>query len=263
MSFIKFDGVQIHYRFDGPADAPVLVLSNSLGTNLTMWDPQVPAFAPHFRVLRYDTRGHGLSTVAPGPYTIEMLSREVIGLLDGFGVQKAHFCGLSLGGMIGLWLGIHAADRLNRLVLCNTAALIGTAETWNARIAKVRESGMSVIASAVIERWFTSAFAARKPAIFESMRQMLAQSPAEGYIASCAAVRDMDARAAVSCVQVPTLIISGSRDLATPPADGRFLTKQIRGARYVELEAAHLSNIEAATEFTEAVLQFLTEPETN
>lgn len=258
MSFIDVDGGRIHYRFDGPADVPVLVLSNSLGTDLAVWDPQVPSFARQFRVLRYDSRGHGVSAVTSGPYTIERLGRDVVGLLDGLGIARAHFCGLSLGGMVGMWLAVNVPERIEKLVLCNTAALIGPPEIWNARIDAVREGGMAVISAAVLGRWFTPSFAGRASGAVERMRQMLVATPPEGYVACCAAVRDMDQRDALTSVRASTLVIAGSGDVATPSADGRFLAERIPGARYVELDAAHLSNIEAAERFTDVVMKFLT-----
>lgn len=263
MSFIDVNGTRIHYRIDGPmsgqADSPVLVLSNSLGTDLGMWDAQVSSFARQFRVLRYDSRGHGASAVTPGPYTIERLARDVVGLLDGLGIARAHFCGLSLGGMVGMWLATNAPERIGKLALCNTAALIGPPDIWNARIEAVRKGGMAAISAAVLDRWFTRPYLERATEAVERVRQTLVATPPEGYIACCAAVRDMDQRDALSRVRAPTLVIAGSGDVATPPADGRFLAERIPGARYVELDTAHLSNIEAAERFTETVSKFLAE----
>ena len=258
--FIEVDGASIHCRIDGADggdDAPVLVLSNSLGTDLAMWNPQIDALRRTFRVVRYDTRGHGTSTVTPGPYAVERLGRDVVGVLDGLGVGRAHFCGLSLGGITGMWLGIHAPDRLRRLVLANTAARIGPPDNWNARIDKVKTGGMAAISSAVLDRWFTPAFMAAHPAKMAAMRKMMESTPAEGYVACCAAVRDMDQRDAIAAIRAPTLVIAGTQDVATPAADGRFLANQIKGAKYVELDAAHISNIEAAPAFTDALLAFL------
>ena len=259
MPYAELNDTCLHYRFDGPGAAPVLVLSNSLGTDLGMWEPQIEAFARHFRVLRYDSRGHGASQVTPAPYGIEQLARDVIGLLDGFGIRSAHFCGLSMGGMVGQWLGVNAPERISRLVLCNTAAHIDAAEMYNNRIKTVREGGMAVIVDAVLDRWFTAAFLKRQPAAIGPLRATLLATPTEGYVASCAAVRDMDQRQSVSAIRRPTLVIAGSGDQATPPEDGRYLAEQIEGARYVELPAAHLSNIEAAELFTAAVLTFLSQ----
>ncbi len=256
-SFIDLAGTRLHYRIDGPAGAPALVLSNSLGTDLHMWDPQVPELARMFRVLRYDTRGHGQSGATPGPYSVEQLGRDVLGLMDGVGMERAHFCGLSLGGMTGMWLAVHAGYRIDRLVLANTAARIGTPDAYNTRIEKVRAAGMMPIAPAVLERWFTPAFIAQHADAVAPVRTTLEGIAPEGYIGGCAAVRDMDLREAIARITRPTLVIAGTHDLATPPADGRFIAEHIPGARYVELPAAHLSNIEAAARFTAAVLDFL------
>ena len=259
MPFIEIGDFRAHYALSGPAGAPALVLSNSLGTNFSMWDPELPAFEKHLRVLRYDTRGHGQSSVTPGPYRIEQLGRDVLHILDRLSLERVHFCGLSLGGMTGMWIGINAPERLQKLILCNTAARIGSAETWNARIEAVRKSGMKSFAPAVIERWFTPAFRAAAPETIAQTQRMMEASPPEGYVACCAAIRDMDQREAISSINAPTLVIAGAQDHATPPTDGQFLAGKIRGARYVELPTAHLSNVEAAAQFSSEVLRFLTE----
>jgi 3-oxoadipate enol-lactonase len=257
MSFVDAGGARIHYRSDGAEGAPALLLSHSLGTDLSMWDAQVPALSGRHRVIRYDARGHGASAVTPGPYSIERLGQDAVALLDALGVERASFCGLSMGGMVGIWLGLHAPGRVERLVLCNTGARIGTPAIWGERIEAVRRSGLASVADAVLGRWFGAAFAAAQAPEVERMRQMLLSTSPEGYAACCAAVRDADARDAVSGIRAPTLVIAGSRDAATPPADGRLLADRIPGARYLELEAAHLSNVEAARPFTQAVLEFL------
>jgi 3-oxoadipate enol-lactonase len=257
MAFTEISGARFHCRLDGVADAPVVVFSNSLGTNLAMWDAQIPTLAEKFRVLRYDSRGHGQSDVTPGPYTIEGLGRDVVGLLDALQISAAHYCGLSVGGLIGQWLGIHASKRFKSLTLCNTAARIGTTDAWNTRITAVREGGMTAIANGVVARWFTEDFAKRAPAAVEATRQMLLQTSPGGYAATCAALRDEDLREAVSRVTLPTLVISGAKDAATTPSDGRLIAENIAGAKYLELDAAHLSNIEAAEPFTAALLKFL------
>ncbi len=248
---------RIHYRLDGPADAPVLVLSNSLGADVSMWEPQLAVLARSFRVLRYDIRGHGASTVTPGPYTIERLGRDVVALLDRLTVERAHFCGLSMGGMTGMWLAVHAPDRLDKLVLANTAAHIGPPELWKARIESVRAGGLRAIAQAVIERWFTPAFRDRAPQIVGAARRMLERAPPEGYVACCAAIRDTDLRETVAAIRATTLVLAGAHDAATPAAGARVLAERIPGAHYVELDAAHLSNIEAAAPFNETLLSFL------
>jgi 3-oxoadipate enol-lactonase len=261
MAFIEINGARFHYRLDGPADAAVVVLSNSLGTNFAMWDAQADALTQKFRMLRFDARGHGQSEVTTGPYSIEALAEDVIGLLDALKISTAHYCGLSVGGLIGQWLGIHAPQRFKSLTLCNTAARIGTTDAWNTRISTVREGGMAAIANGVVSRWFTEEFARRAPEKVELTRQMLLHTPPDGYVATCAALRDEDLREAISRVPVPTLVISGAKDAATTAADGQFIAGEIPGAKYVELNAAHLSNIEAAEPFTAALLKFLEQQE--
>ena len=257
MSYLNNDGARLYYELEGRDDAPLLVLSNSLGTTLDMWAPQMPKLLQHYRVLRHDARGHGRSTVTPGPYTIPQLGGDVLALMDQLGIARAHFCGLSMGGMIGMWLGTHHAGRLNRLVLCNTAAKIGTPDTWNPRIAKVDAEGMAPIVDLVLERWFTPGFRQRAPQQVAVVRDMLQATAPAGYSANCAAVRDMDQRAEVASIAVPTLVIAGAHDGSTPAADGRAVADAIPGARYVELDAAHLSNWEQSEQFTDALLGFL------
>jgi 3-oxoadipate enol-lactonase len=257
MPFAELKDLRINYAVEGRGDAGVLVLSNSLGTNYSMWDPQVAEFLKTLRVLRHDTRGHGQSSVTPGPYSIEQLGKDVLGLVDALGVKRFHFCGLSMGGMIGMWLAANAPDRVNKLVLCNTAAKIGTAEGWNARIEAIRKDGMKPVAAAVVERWFTPAYRENKSARVASTQKMLEEANAEGYAACCAAVRDFDFRERLGEIHKTSLVISGKHDPATPPADGRFLAEHIAGARYVELNAAHLSNIEDAEAFSGEVSEFL------
>jgi len=255
--FIEANGVRLRYRLEGRPGAPVIVFSNSLGTNLFMWNPQISALRQRFRILRYDTRGHGLSAVAPGPYTQEQLGSDILALMDAAEISQAHFCGLSMGGQVGIWLGANAPHRFARLVLCDTAAHIGSPEIWNTRIAAIRAGGMPAIASGTIERWFTPRFIAQAPEVIASVRRMILDTPPQGYIACCEAIRDADLTGQVSRVQAPTLVISATHDPAAPPAQGRLLASMIRGARYLELDAAHLSNIEAETQFTAAVRDFL------
>jgi 3-oxoadipate enol-lactonase len=256
MPFIDVGELKTHYALTGNRE-PVLILSNSLGTDFSMWDPQMAELGQRFRVLRYDTRGHGKSSVTSGDYTIEQLGRDVLGLLDSLHLDRVHFCGISMGGVIGIWLGIHAPNRLLRLVISNTAARIGTKEVWNARIATVRKDGMKSVATTVVERWFTPGFRASYPEKVTALREMLERAPAEGYAACCAAIRDMDQRAMVAQIDIPTLVIYGGSDSVIPLADTHFLANQIRGAAEVELAAAHLSNVEQAEVFTEAVCKFL------
>ena len=258
MPSVRIQDLEVNYMLTGAADAPALVFSNSLGANLSMWDLQIPELEKQFRVLRHDTRGEGRTSVTPGPYTIEQLAGDVLHLMDHLGIGRAHFCGLSMGGMIGMWLALNAEKRLNKVVLSNTAAKIGKAEAWNARIENVRRGGMAAVSTAVCERWFTPAFRASSPEIFAGAQRMIESMPPEGYAACCAAVRDFDARQRVGQIRVPTLVITGKQDAATPAADGRSLAQQIPGARYVELNAAHISNIEASEQFTSELIKFLT-----
>ena len=257
MPFVDSNHAQIHYALEGAPGRPVLVLSNSLGTDFSMWDPQIPELTKAFRVLRYDTRGHGKSSVTVGPYSIGQLSEDVLDLADSLKLDGFHFCGLSMGGMIGMWLGANAPQRLNRLVLSSTSLKIGTLETWNARIDTVRKQGMKRVAASAIERWFTPAFRAKNSAAVEKIQEILEAANPEGYVSCCAAVRDFDFRKQLGGIRTPTLVISGTHDPATTPSDGRFLADHIPGARYVELNGAHLSNIEDADRFTREVSVFL------
>jgi 3-oxoadipate enol-lactonase len=256
MPFAELKDVRIHYELAGLEHAPVLVFCNSLGTDLTMWNAQMPEVTKKFRVLRYDKRGHGQSFAPPGQYTIEMLGRDVVALLDLLRFDRVNFCGLSIGGQTGMWLGLHAAPRLNKLVLSSTAAKIGTPEMWNTRIETVRKSGTKAVSPAVIERWFTAGFRAKEPDEVARIQRVLDATEAAGYVGCCAAVRDFDAREKFGAIRTPTLVISGKHDPATTAADGRWVSEQIPGARYTELDAAHLSNIEAANKFTAAITEF-------
>jgi 3-oxoadipate enol-lactonase len=261
MPFVTVHGHRCRYRFDGPERAPVLILSNSLGTTLEMWDAQLPELGQCLRLLRYDTRGHGQSEVTPvganGGYTAELLGQDVLALADALALPRFAFCGLSMGGLIGQWLGVHAGNRLSHLVLCNTAAKIGTAEGWNARISSVLGSGMAETASGAIGRWFTPEFAAAEPAQVEVVRQQLLSSPPAGYAANCAAVRDADFREQLGQIQAPVLFVAGTRDPVTTVADAEAVVAAIPDATLLPLEAAHLSNIGARADFDAALRRFL------
>ena len=248
---------RIHYALEGSSDRPVLVLSNSLGTDFSMWDKQIPTFTKSLRVLRYDTRGHGKSSVTPGHYFIEQLAKDVLALADALKLNRFHFCGLSMGGAIGMWLAANAPQCINKLILSSTAAKFGTLEMWNARIEAVRKQGMKPIAAAAIERWFTPAFRAKNPSTLAPIQEILEATDPEGYVSNCAAVRDFDFRNQLGGIPSSALVISGTHDPATTPADGHFLAKHISGARYVELNGAHLCNIEDAHSFTQTVSSFL------
>ncbi len=257
MPLAKLPDVQIYYEWAGAEDKPVLVFSNSLGTNLHMWAPQVDEFKKHFQLLRYDKRGHGQSRVAPSPYSIEQLGWDVVRLLDVLHLERVYFCGLSIGGMTGMFLGANAPNRFHKIVLCNTAAKIGTEDTWNARIRAVQSGGVKAVAGGVIERWLTPGFRTSHPEETQAILRMLEATNPQGYIGCCAAVRDMDQRQNLGAVRVPCLVLAGTHDSSTTPADAHFLAQNIPGAQYAEVSAAHLSNIEARDEFNRHVLQFL------
>jgi 3-oxoadipate enol-lactonase len=255
--FLELQDASIHYEFDEIANCPVLVLSHSLGTNLSMWSAQIHEFAKHFSILRYDSRGHGQSSVPPGPYSIAQMGRDVVALLDERGLSRVHFCGLSMGGMVGQWLGVNAPHRFDKLVLSNTAAKIGNESTWNQRIETVLQHGIEAVIPSILERWYTESFRASFPAEVARTSAMLQSMNREGYASSCAAVRDMDQREDVKKISLPTLVIFGTEDPVTPRNDARFLAENIASAHLLGLPAAHLANIEAASAFTEGVIDFL------
>jgi 3-oxoadipate enol-lactonase len=258
MPFASVAGGQIHYRLDGDPGLPVLVLSNSLGTDLSMWDLQLPAFTRQFRVLRYDSYGHGASSSVTGEFGIDRLGEDVVGLLDHLEIATVTFCGLSVGGLLGQWMGLNAAKRVGRLVLCNTAAHIGNADAWNARIDAVNKGGIPSISTWILERWFTVSFHEREAGTVDRFRKILEATSPEGYVATCAAIRDADMRGEVSKIRAQTLVIAGTQDKATPPEGGRYLTEHIAGSKYIELDTAHLSNVESPERFSGEVLKFLT-----
>lgn len=251
------DGCRIAWRFDGQEDAPVLVLSNSLGTDMSMWAPQMEAFSARFRVLRYDSRGHGASDAPAGAYSMDRLGRDVIELLDALGLERVAFCGLSKGGMVGQWLGYRAPERIAALVLANTSPYMGPASAWDARIATVRADGLSAIAAASVVRWFTPGFVQSHPAVVAEIEARFLSLDAAGYAGCCAAIRDMDLRATAPLILPPALVIGGLQDGSTPPEQARALAAAIPAARLVMLDAAHLSNVEQPGAFAEAVLGFL------
>ena len=217
MPKIDVDGCALYVEVEGPRDAPELMLSNSLGTDLGMWDAQVEILAERFRLIRYDRRGHGKSDVPPGPYSMERLGRDVLGILDHLGIASVDWCGLSMGGMVGQWLGAQAPGRVRRLVLANTSCYFPAKDIWNDRIALVRRQGVTAIADATMERWFTAGFRAKAPDAIARMKDMVLATPAAGYIANSEAVRDMDHRELLARINAPTLLIAGRHDVATTP----------------------------------------------
>jgi 3-oxoadipate enol-lactonase len=256
MPFAKLPDAQIHYEWRGDEGLPVVLFCNSLGTNLRMWDAQVEAFSKNFRLLRYDSRGNGQSSITPGPYTIEQLSRDVIQLMDALKLDRVYFCGLSMGGSTGMFLGASMPERFHKMALCNTSPKFGTPQTWGTRIQAVQTGGMKAVAGGVIERWLTPRFRASHPDETQTVLAMLEMADPSGYIANCEAVRDADMRPILGNIRVPCLVVAGTNDQSATPADGRLLAETIPGAQYVELSSAHLSNIEARDEFNRCILQF-------
>jgi 3-oxoadipate enol-lactonase/4-carboxymuconolactone decarboxylase len=248
---------ELHYLLEGPEDAPVVVMANSLGATLRMWDEQASALNDRFRSLRYDHRGHGGSPIPPGPYTIEDLGRDVLALLEQLGIERVSFCGLSLGGMVGMWLASEAPGRIDRLVLCCTAARFAP-DVYDSRARTVREHGVAEIADDVLERWFTPAFRASQHDVVEWARRMLLDTPAEGYAGCCEAVRDADLRSRLGAISAPTIVVAGADDPASPPEQAELICDSIPHARLVVIEqAAHLANVEQPKAVTSALLDHL------
>jgi 3-oxoadipate enol-lactonase len=252
--------VSVPYRIDGPADAPVVVLSNSIGSTSDMWEPQVPALAERYRVVRYETRGHAGAPVPAGPYALADLGGDVLALLDRLGVERAHFAGLSLGGMTGMWLGVNAPDRVDRLSLLCTSAMLARDTDWPARAALVREQGTGAIAAATVERWFTEGFIAAHPDEAARWRATIADTPSEGYAGCAEAIGSMDLEEDIRAIRAPTLVIAGRQDPATPPPHAELIASRIPGARLEIVDGAHLSNYERSDEVTQLMLSHLEAP---
>jgi 3-oxoadipate enol-lactonase len=247
------------YVVDGPteplsgsAGAPVLLVGGSLGSTVDMWLPQVPRLSRRLRVVRFDLRGHGRSPVLPGPCTVDDLGGDVIELLDHLGLARAHYVGLSLGGMIGMWLAAHAPERLDRLGLICTAAYLPPAQGWLDRAAAVRSAGMDAVAPAVVDRWFTAGFADREPYL-----AMLRQAPVEGYAACCEAIAALDLRPVLSRIRARTLVIAGAHDRATPPAMSEAIVAAVPHAGLAVVDGAHLSNVEQPEAVTRLLVEHL------
>jgi 3-oxoadipate enol-lactonase len=243
--------VRLRHRIDGPDGAPVLVLANSLGTTLELWDGNVDAWTSSLRVLRYDARGHGGSDVPRGPYTVEQFGRDVLGLLDQLGIERASFCGTSLGGATGLWLAANAPERIERLVVACSSARFGDPAGWRERAERVRAGGMEAIADAVVSRWFTDE-APRE--LVDAHRAMLVSTPPDGYAATCEAVGAWDFRDRLAEVRADTLVIAAAEDRAAPLEYSELIAERVPSSRLVVLErAAHLANVERADAFSELV----------
>jgi 3-oxoadipate enol-lactonase len=252
----RVNGAAIHHRLDGPAGAPPLVLCNSLGADLHMWDRVMPALS-RFRVLRHDARGHGGTPATAGPYSVELLAGDVQALIAQLGLGRPHLCGLSLGGMLAMRLAAGAPDGIASLVLCNTSARMARPEVYAERIERVRSGGLAPLVDGILSVWLTARFRAERPEVVEEARTMILSCSPEGYAAACAAVRDHDARAWLDRIGARTLVVWGAEDPATTPADGRFLAEHIRGAQTLELPSAHLSALEAGPALGERIASFL------
>jgi 3-oxoadipate enol-lactonase len=251
--------VDVAFTVDGPEGAPTVVLSNSLGSTPAMWDPQLPTLLEHLRVVRYDHRGHGRSPVPPPPYELADLGADAIAMLDRLGLERAHWCGLSLGGMVGMWMAINAPERIDRLVLCCTSAKLGPPEMWADRATTVRAHGVDAVADAGLERWLTPGFIEREPDTAGRIRAMLAATPAEGYAACCGVIERMDQLSRLAEIRAPTLVIAAEDDPATPPEHAERIAAAIPGARMeIVAGARHLATIEQPEAMTSLILGHLT-----
>lgn len=261
MPVADLGGLRLHYRQEGAADAPMLALAHSLGTDLSLWDPIVARLSPSYRILRWDMRGHGKSAVVHGPAKLAEFGRDFLALLEALDISSCHFAGISLGAILGLWLGIYAPESIGKLVVANTAARIGKPQVWDERIALVRSEGLAPVAAGSAERWFSKGYRDARQKDVARVTERLASSSPEGYVAACAALRDADLSADLFLIQARTLVVTGTGDRVTTPDEGHILQRSIPHARSVELPAAHLAPIECAADFSEAVLAFLAEKE--
>ncbi|OFE42911.1 3-oxoadipate enol-lactonase [Acinetobacter towneri] len=248
---------QINYQTFGDAAKPALIFSNSLGTNFKMWQAQIDFFQQDFFVICYDTRGHGASSAPQGPYSIDQLGQDLVNLLDHLNVEKAAFCGISMGGLTGQWLAIHRPERFNQVVVCNTAAKIGQEQAWNDRAALVREQGLQPIASTAASRWFTEPFIQSNATVVNNLQNDLAAGSAEGYASCCEALAKADVREQLKDISVPVLVVAGQQDPITTVADAQFMVERIANSQLFEINASHISNVELSNEFNQAVKQFI------
>lgn len=250
--------MKTHYKLEGTPNSPVLIFSNSLGSNYHMWDELVPLLLPYFQILRYDTRGHGHSSVTAGEYSIQLLAEDVIELADNLNIEKFAFCGLSMGGLIGQYLGLHHANRLTHLVLSNTGAKIGDESRWTERAAFISQHGTEGMSKETMQRWFSEEFIANRPERIEAMTNMFSKSPNAGYISCCAAIRDADFRKNLEQILVPTLVITGSDDPVTNVEQAEFLADRIPNAHLqVLMGTKHLCATERPKEYVEKLLDFM------
>lgn len=257
MPLIELPTHRLHYRIEGRDDAPWLTFCNSLGTDLHMWDPQVEALAPHYRVLRYDRRGHGQSDTPSGPYEVADLGRDVLALWDALGVERSHFCGLSIGGLTGQWLGLNAGARLQRLVVCSTAAKIGTAETWAQRIRQVQQDGLTALVDGTVQRWFSPGFIAAHPLVIDEVVTSFLETSREGYIGGCHAVAQADFRHALPGIAAPLLAIAGDDDPVCPPHELQYVANNVAMGHFCKVRGRHLCNLESPQDFNRVLQDFL------
>ncbi|MDB2701484.1 3-oxoadipate enol-lactonase [Flavobacteriaceae bacterium] len=254
--------MKTNYKIQGTPNSPVLMFSNSLGADLSMWDELAPLLLPYFRVLQYDTRGHGQSELTEGPYTIERLGKDVISLLDQLDIDKVYFCGLSMGGLIGQYLGIHHPDRLHKLILSNTDSKIGTAENWNERINTINEQGMQAIVDGTMEKWFTPSYHKTNPARVAQMKELFLANKTAGYSACCAAIGAADFRSKIKKITAETLIVTGDEDAVTNVVQAEGLQKEIPNAKLKIFPARHLPSTELPIEYADTLIDFLVGKET-
>lgn len=256
----RVNDVVIHYEIEGPAEAPFVTLSHSLATTLELFDMQLPVLRDRYRVLRFDTRGHGESSAPPGPYTMGMLADDVIGLLDRLEVGKTHFVGISMGGMIGQVLACEYPDRLEKLVLCDTTSRVPqeAAPVWEDRIRTAETEGMNALAQQTVERWLSEKFRRNQPEITRRLLSMILRTPVPGYVGCGRAISAFDVSQKISKIAAPTLIITGEKDESTPVSAAEAIREQIEGSEVVVMPGAlHLSNIEAADLFNRTLTKFL------
>lgn len=258
MNTVRANGIDIRYDIAGAG--PWLILSHSLATDLTLWDDQMAALTPHFRVLRFDTRGHGGSDAPDMPYDFAMLTADVLGLMDALSVDRAHFCGISMGGMIAQHVALAAPKRIEKLVLVSTTSGYPpeARAAWGDRIAGVRKSGIEPLVAPTLERWFTQPYRAAHPEVMARIGNLIRATSAAGYIGSGQAIATLDVTKKLSALRCPTLVIAGAEDAGTPPAMGRKIAEQIPGARLAMIDSAsHLCNVEQAAAFNERLIAFL------
>src|SRR5215813_12118248 len=256
---IKANGITINYQVDGPDGAPWLVLSNSLATNLTMWDPQARELSRAFRLLRYDQRGHGATEAPAGRYPFDLLIADALALMDALEIRKAHFAGLSMGGATALGLAQQRPDRLDRVIVCDSPcqSTPTSSQQWEERIVIAQKQGMEALVEATVARWFPPETLAKKPAYVDKVRAMIRATPVDGFIGCAAALADHAYNSKLETVTCPVLFMVGEKDGVTPAAM-KDMHARLKGSRYVELAGAgHISNLDRSAEFTQAIEEFV------